>query len=138
MTETFNTYGTFTVTTEGDCEGRTVKHLGTHTGFIDEIAFALSDKSYYSLYFAPVAAEVPRVDQGASSVSISMAAIGTGDNRHLVAARAFGGRPVTVKESNWYGTVTLTRKVTPEMEAKIARETALAKLSAYDRAALGV
>lgn len=138
MTETFNTYGTFTVTTEGDCEGRTIKHLGTHTGFIDEIAFALSDKCFYSLYFSPVAATVPMIDQGAASVKISMVAIGTGENRHLMAAHAFTGRPVTVKESNWYGSVELTRKVTPEMEAKIARGNALSKLSAEDRAALGV
>lgn len=44
-------YGTFEVTTEGDCEGRTTRHLGTYTGYIDEIAFALADKCFYSLEF---------------------------------------------------------------------------------------
>lgn len=138
MTETFNTFGTFTVTTEGDCEGRTIKNLGTHTGFIDVIAFALSDKCYYSLYFSPVDPAAPLVDKGAASVNISMSAIGVGENRHKNAYFAFAGRPVTVKESNFYGAVTLTRKVSPEMEAQLARGAALAKLSAADRAALGV
>lgn len=52
MRQEYSNYGTFEVTTEGDCEGRSVRHLGTFTGYIDEIAFALADKCYYSLRFS--------------------------------------------------------------------------------------
>lgn len=44
-------YGLWEVTTEGDCEGRSTRNLGTHEGYVDEIAFALADKSYYALKF---------------------------------------------------------------------------------------
>ena len=40
-------YGLWNVTTEGDCEGRSVRNLGTYEGNIDEIAFALADKCFY-------------------------------------------------------------------------------------------
>lgn len=54
MRQEYSNYGTFKVTTEGDCEGKSVRHLGTFTGYIDEIAFALADKCYYSLRFSLV------------------------------------------------------------------------------------
>ncbi len=54
MKKEYLNYGTFEVTTEADCEGRSVRHLGTFTGYIDEIAFALADKCYYSLRFSLV------------------------------------------------------------------------------------
>ena len=38
----YTNYGTFKVTTEGDCEGKSTRDLGVHTGYIDEIAFALA------------------------------------------------------------------------------------------------
>ena len=44
-------YGTFNVTTEGDSEGRSTRKLGTFTGYLDELAFALADKCMYSLEF---------------------------------------------------------------------------------------
>lgn len=47
----YKNYGTFEVTTEGDVEGRTRKNLGVYTGYIDDIAFALADKSCYQLHF---------------------------------------------------------------------------------------
>src|SRR5271155_5056847 len=54
----YTSYGTWHVTTEGDCEGKSVKDLGVHTGFIDEIAFALGSQAYYSLTFE-LAKELP-------------------------------------------------------------------------------
>lgn len=47
-------YGTWTVTTEGDEEGRTVQNLGVFEGWLDEIAFHLAEKCYYSLKFKRV------------------------------------------------------------------------------------
>ena len=49
-----NTYGLWQVTTEGDCEGRSVCNLGVYEGNIDEIAFALADKCCYCLNFRAV------------------------------------------------------------------------------------
>lgn len=46
--------GTWTVTTEGDCEGRSVAPLGNYQGTIEEIALHLADRAYYNLYFYPM------------------------------------------------------------------------------------
>ena len=46
--------GYWEVTTEGDCEGRTTRNLGTYYGWLDEIAFKLASQSYYSLRFSKV------------------------------------------------------------------------------------
>lgn len=49
-----NPFGIWHVTTEGDCEGRSPRDLGFHEGYIDEIALALADKCFYSLYFVAI------------------------------------------------------------------------------------
>ncbi len=41
------------VSTEGDCEGKSSKHLGIHYGHIAEIAFSLGNQGGYQLYFEP-------------------------------------------------------------------------------------
>lgn len=46
-----NTYGTWKVTTESDCEGRSTNNLGIYIGRIEDIALSLKDKCYYSLNF---------------------------------------------------------------------------------------
>lgn len=43
--------GWWKVTTEGDCEGRSIDQLGTHYGHIAEIAFGLERGGGYSLTF---------------------------------------------------------------------------------------
>ena len=58
----YSVYGVFKVTTEGDCEGRSVRDLGTYKGYIDEIAFALADKCYYSLTFHQINPEEHKLD----------------------------------------------------------------------------
>ncbi len=45
--------GNWEVTTEGDCEGRSIKNLGIFYGHIVEIAFYLADRCYYTLQFKP-------------------------------------------------------------------------------------
>lgn len=48
-------YGFWYVTTEGDCEGRSITDLGVFEGNIDTIALALADRCYYyTLYFTAV------------------------------------------------------------------------------------
>ena len=44
----------WTVTTEGDCEGRSVRKLGIYKGHLTDIAAFLSDKVYYALQFEPI------------------------------------------------------------------------------------
>lgn len=58
----YSVYGLFNVTTEGDCEGRSIRDLGTYEGYIDEIAFALADKCYYSLEFHQINPEEFKLD----------------------------------------------------------------------------
>jgi hypothetical protein len=53
-------YGTFKVTTEGDCEGKTTNNLGIYEGNISDIAFYLKNKCAYSLRFSPV--KVTKID----------------------------------------------------------------------------
>lgn len=55
-----NPFGIWHVTTEGDCEGRSPRDLGFHEGYIDEIALALADKCFYSLYFVAINTQVGR------------------------------------------------------------------------------
>lgn len=43
--------GRWHVTTEGDCEGKSTTDLGIHEGHIVDIAFKLSERSYYKLRF---------------------------------------------------------------------------------------
>jgi len=45
--------GWWSVTTEGDCEGRSTRQCGTHYGHVAEIAFSLADQGGYTLYFIP-------------------------------------------------------------------------------------
>lgn len=42
------------VTTEGDCEGRSMKTLGYFVGGVDEIALHLANQCYYSLSFRKI------------------------------------------------------------------------------------
>lgn len=51
--------GWWQVTTEGDCEERTTKHLGKHYGHVAEIALFLADKCFYTLNFVPRLGEKP-------------------------------------------------------------------------------
>lgn len=43
--------GWWDVTTEGDCEGRSITQLGIHYGHVAEIAFSLGGSGGYSLRF---------------------------------------------------------------------------------------
>lgn len=64
-------YGFWEVTTEGDCEGRSVSRLGIYEGYIDEIALALADRCYYSLCFRPIDPRALDLTPKRKSVEIS-------------------------------------------------------------------
>lgn len=84
--------GIWKVTTEGDCEGRSVKSLGVYEGHIVDIASMLADQSIYGLRFSsqPKQAQVSIPDSG-KNVSISLNIdSGTWDVRGEIRASLFG------------------------------------------------
>lgn len=58
----FDPLGVWRVTTEGDCEGRSVRQLGTYEGHVLDIAKQLAGQAYYQLDFRRV--EPKKVDTG--------------------------------------------------------------------------
>jgi hypothetical protein len=110
-------YGTWEVTTEGDCEGRTTARLGTHTGFIDEIALTLGAKAYYKLRFK-LLADKPIADPKpilVESVSVSLFIdSGTWDmsqaERAETMRKVFKDRPVVIEESPYYASFVIRKE----------------------------
>lgn len=151
--QTHQAYGVWEVTTEGDCEGRTVRHLGTHTGYLDEIAFKLAPRqAYYALSFRRVSPseqlENMPIVQTTVNVCLeeppfsSVPGPAQADQRAKAFEKIMRGRDVEVKPCSIYGAVTLLAGKDPArraaIEAQARRATALAKLTPEDRAALGL
>ncbi len=146
MKKAYNSaYGLWRVTTEGDCEGRSVRDLGVHSGYLDEIAFALADKCYYSLCFKlvePLQLDVPQRSKVNIMLDIDS---GTwdmqGGQRINFVANLLKDRDVSVKPCNYYSSVELVMGKTAEQqkqrELEMLRKQALSKLSDVERKALG-
>lgn len=140
-------FGYWEVTTEGDCEGKTVRNLGVHKGYIDEIAFALADQCYYSLRFKAVNPQglvrTPKATEVVISLDISS---GTWDlsKEGQVASLVtlLKDRDVSVKPGMYYASVLLVRgkdsKSQEEAREELIRATALSKLSPEEKKALGL
>lgn len=139
-------YGTWTVTTEGDCEGRSTRQLGTHTGYIDDIAFALANQAYYGLQFSwvdPLA--LAKVPPNAAQIQVSLNIdTGTWDmttkERVDYFKKLLRGRETLVEDGTYYACVNLVSGKSPEAQAA-AREKVLAanaskKLNPAELAAL--
>jgi len=130
-----NIHGTWSVTTEGDVEGRSVRQLGTFTGFVDEIALHLADKCYYSLTFKkiePVKEFTPKKEKVHVQFDIDS---GTWDSIKkdeglAEVRRTFSDRPVTISESNYYASFLIESHNADEQQA-------LSKLSEEEKRALG-
>ena len=105
-------FGTWTVTTEGDCEGRTTRQLGTYIGNIDEIARALAHQATYGLTFTQ-SKDLPPLTQNNArdSVDIRFGVTDMADvskeMRAAIVQQVLSGRPVTVSPSTGYNSVTL-------------------------------
>lgn len=146
MKKTYNNaYGLWRVTTEGDCEGRSVRDLGVHSGYLDEIAFALADKCYYSLCFKlvePLQLDVPQRSKVNIMLDIDS---GTwdmqGSQRINFVANLLKDRDVSVNPCSYYASVELVMGKTAEQqkqrEIEMLRKQALSKLSDAERKALG-
>ena len=111
-----STYGRWEVTTEGDCEGKSVKSLGVHKGHVDEIARSLASSTMYGLHFQAVPARGTPAKGDATSVSISFdlssgispdADPRTKSQRLELVDDLFKDRPVRIESSNYYGCVKL-------------------------------
>lgn len=141
-------YNTWQVTTEGDCEGRSIRHLGVHVGNIDDIAFALASQAYYGLRFELVEPTVvSEYEPTGTKIEVSIdVKSGTWDmnknDRIAYFKRMLRGRDVTVKSGTYYSCVTLISNSSLEAQAdakkQILKKAALAKLSLEERKALGV
>jgi len=133
------TYGLWQVTTEGDVEGRSTTQLGTHKGYIDEIALHLADKQYYSLTFKLVE-PITTFEPTRSKVNVQLAIdSGTWDSsREQLAAEMrefFADRPVHIEPCNYYASFTITTE--KDIRAEDIRR-AKAKLTDYEKELLGV
>lgn len=129
-------YGTWAVTTEGDVEGRTVRQLGTHTGYIDEIALYLADRAYYKLSFKAV---TPIKDYKTPSRSIVDVDVDGLDGKNLSEVMEFFvDRDIIIDDSSLYHSFKIKSPNAAEIKLENARRTALAKLSDDDKLILGI
>lgn len=136
-----NPYGTWAVTTEGDCEGRSITNLGTFTGYVDEIALYLANKSYYSLRFKAVK-NVNEFPPSATKVNVSFDIDSNTWNLGKYAlnkkmSELFNDRPVTINNSNYYASFEIST-TDSDAEKKIKRAEALNKLSDEEKEILGL
>lgn len=134
-----NTYGLWKVTTEGDVEGRSTTQLGTHEGYIDEIALHLADKQYYSLKFEQIE-PIEKYEPKRKKVNVQLA-IDSGtwnsSNDQLVAemTKFFADRPVHIEHCNYFASFTITTE--KDIRAEDVRR-AKAKLTDYELELLGL
>ncbi len=133
-------YGFWEVTTEGDCEGRSVSRLGIYEGYIDEIALALADKCYYSLCF--VAINIHSLDMTPTRKTVDVTfGVNSGTwamtPKECVPAikEVMKERPIQVEQSCRTGAVVFTTETKTKEEK---RREVLAKLSPEERQILGL
>ena len=117
-----NVYGTWRVTTEGDVEGRSVKELGTYTGYVDEIALHLSDRVYYSLTFTrseDVGEYVQKNDSVSVQFDIESGTWPICNSGNLDKIREiFSERDVEIVDSNYYASFTIKSNKKSDEERK--------------------
>ena len=134
-----NPYGIWQVATEGDCEGRSTRQLGIFQGYIDDIAFALAEKCYYSLRFKKISIDIPTPTKAIGEVSVTLD-IGsetwelTPEQRVDFFRNMLYKREVFVSKNSEYASVTLCN---PRIE-NVKREIALAKLTPEEKSLLGL
>jgi hypothetical protein len=105
-------WGLWKVTTEGDVEGKTIKDLGIHKGFIDVIASNLAPSCFYSLRFTSVDVNEYPEYKACKSVEVSLDhKSGLWDvkpsERVKIVSKIFedAGRSVKIEEGRYYASV---------------------------------
>lgn len=124
---------TWHVSTEGDCEGRTTKNLGVHTGLITEIAKKLSGEAYYALDFKETIPDSERKFKAPrDQVDIRISSkngyndVSPEECRDMLRGYIDQHRV----EKGDYGKIRLLFACTPEEKAKFARDAAIAEARA--------
>lgn len=114
----FNPEGVWKVTTEGDCEGRSTRQLGTYEGHILDVVRQLAGQAYYQLTFERVKPEVAIRRYKGSRRSVQFHVTGereklpSGDSNAQFRALAQHLRDgESLKEGNYYNAVELTWEV---------------------------
>ena len=137
-----NPYGLWKVTTEGDCEGRSTRDLGIFKGYIDEIAFALADKCFYSLEFKYIdekdytAPLVPESNTVSVSLDVDSGTWDLNSNERAFWARKFlSNRDVEVLPGQYYASFILK---TGKKTAEDIKKEAMDKLTKEEIEALGL
>ena len=145
-----STLGLWTVTTEGDCEGRTVKQLGTFIGHFDDVALHLADQAYYGLRMKYTTQKEQTLRKTGSEVEVSFDIetgtwdIGTYPRAEIVRIwlKNNDRTEVAVKEGKYYACVKLLGARTSAERKKLAdaidREKLLNKLTDREKELLGV
>lgn len=137
-----SSYGMWRVTTEGDCEGRSVKELGVYKGYIDDIAFALADRCCYDLEFTPFEfAEIPVPDKRVDRVRVALGVDSGTWSMKMPERKAFfetilTGRDVCVGDSGGYASIVLYRN--SEISDDEQRKAVLKKLTDKEKQLLGL
>ncbi|AMO25932.1 hypothetical protein Blue_109 [Bacillus phage Deep Blue] len=112
----FDPLGVWKVTTEGDCEGRSTRNLGTYEGHVLDIAKQLAGQAYYQLDFRRVTPK--KVDSSPVStkqeVNFRVADHGTkfgdqNDQLRLLGQHVRDGE--TLARGQYYGAAKLTWEV---------------------------
>jgi len=121
-------YGTWIVTTEDDVEGKSIRNLGTFTGYVDEITLHLADKCFYSLTFEkvePVTEYVPKRKEVNVRFDIDS---GTWNKMDLSEIRnVFKNRPVQIINSDYFAAFKIVSHYNVEKDLKTKK--ALDKLT---------
>lgn len=137
MTKENTTYGTWEVFTEGDCEGKSTRFLGTFTGHVDEIALHLACKCEYTLNFKREKDSTPLLEPTKSCVDVQFIDdYGTPSQFKSLNGlkEVLKDRPVQVTHSKYYKSF----KITTDDKEEVERQEALAKLTLKEREILGV
>lgn len=110
-----NPYGLWKITTEGDCEGRSIVEVAIEEGHLDELAKKYSGESYYSLTFHKVTKEdsVKKIKPIQEGVHITLDINSdiwdmTSEERVEAINELLKERKVEVSQSNYYASVYLT------------------------------
>lgn len=109
-------YGYWRVTTEGDCEGRTTKTLGTFKGYIDDIALSLANKCSYSLCFTKIKEPTEeKYTDKKNKVNVQLDIDSktwdmTSEERCEVMKELFKDRNVIIEEGDYYPSFNIIRK----------------------------
>ena len=135
-----NSLGLWEVTTEGDCEGRTTRDLGTYYGNFDEVAFHVADKVMYKLTLTkiePTNEFTPKADNVLIQFNMNSGMYHmTPEQTEPIWNSLLKDRPANVKDNRYGSQIVL--ELEQNMNNKRIRQAALNKLTAEERRLLNL